>query len=113
MFKKAIKYIGYGFCGFNMGMTSALTPVIFLPALLIAGIDKMGNYNLPIPMLITVIICVIAAVAYYATHYLKAKRNNDSPDPRATATVLGFVIGAVVMGVICAVLLSDDGTGYV
>jgi len=64
MFKKAIKYIGYGFCGFNMGMTSALTPVIFLPALLIAGIDKMGNYNLPIPMLITVIICVIAAVAY-------------------------------------------------
>lgn len=113
MFKKVLKYIGYGFCGFNMGMTSALTPIFFIPALFIAGIDKMGNYNLPVPMLVSVILCVIAVGIYYAVYYFKRKQQHDSPDVRATVTAVGFVLGAIIMAVICAAILSDDGTGYV
>ena len=113
MFKRVLKYIGYGFCGFNMGITSALTPIFFIPALLMVGIDKMGNYNLPVPMLVSVLLCVVAAAIYYAVYYFKRKKQHDSPDGRATATVIGFVLGAVVVAIICATILSDDGTGYV
>ena len=109
MFKKVVKFIGYFVGALNMGVASAIFPLFLAPLFAIFGTDN----GVAAPMGVSAALCAIIAIILYAIHFVRRKKDHDSPDYRATATILGFVLGAVTAVVIVVSLLGAGELGNI
>lgn len=109
MIKKTFKFIGYFVGALNMGVASSIFPLFLAPLFAIFGTDN----GVGAPMGVSAGICAVLAAVMYAMHYVRRKKEHDSPDYRATAAILGFVLGAVAAIVIVVSVLGSGELGNI
>lgn len=105
MFKKILGYVLSGIAGVNFGVLSAVFPLFYMPIMLLT--DKGSSLLSYGACISSALLCGVIAGLLYYIYQRKQRLNHEEMPVYLTSSVVGYLIG-VVLVVIVLFLMSGS-----